>query len=30
MMSLMLIWRHRENLGRIMKGTESKLGQSKK
>jgi glycerol-3-phosphate acyltransferase PlsY len=29
-MSLMLIWRHRENLGRIMKGTESKLGQSKK
>ena len=24
-MSLMLIWRHRENLQRIMKGTESKL-----
>lgn len=29
-MSMMLIWRHRENLSRIMKGTEGKLGQSKK
>jgi glycerol-3-phosphate acyltransferase PlsY len=29
-MSLMLIWRHSENISRLVKGTESKLGSKKK
>jgi glycerol-3-phosphate acyltransferase PlsY len=29
-MSLLLIWRHAENIGRLAKGTESKLGKKKK
>ena len=28
-MSLLLIWRHAENIGRLAKGTESKLGKKK-
>lgn len=28
-MSLFLIWRHAENIGRLVKGTESKLGKKK-
>ncbi len=28
-MSALLFWRHRENMGRLIKGTESKLGQGK-
>lgn len=28
-MSALLFWRHRENIGRLIKGTESKLGQGK-
>jgi glycerol-3-phosphate acyltransferase PlsY len=28
-MSLLLIWRHAENIGRLLKGTESKLGRKK-
>lgn len=28
-MSLLLIWRHRENIARLMKGQESRLGQRK-
>jgi glycerol-3-phosphate acyltransferase PlsY len=29
-MSLLLIWRHAENIGRLAKGTESRLGKKKK
>jgi glycerol-3-phosphate acyltransferase PlsY len=29
-MSLLLIWRHAENIGRLAKGTESKLGKKKR
>ncbi len=29
-MSLLLIWRHAENIGRLVKGTESRLGKKKK
>jgi glycerol-3-phosphate acyltransferase PlsY len=29
LMSLMLIWRHAENISRLVKGTESKLGKKK-
>jgi glycerol-3-phosphate acyltransferase PlsY len=29
-MSLLLIWRHTENISRLVKGTESKLGSKKK
>ena len=29
-MGLLLIWRHRENIQRLLAGTESKLGQKKK
>lgn len=29
LMSLLLIWRHAENIGRLVKGTESKLGKKK-
>jgi len=29
-MSLLLIWRHAENISRLLKGTESKLGAKKK
>jgi glycerol-3-phosphate acyltransferase PlsY len=29
-MSLLLIWRHRENIRRLAAGTESKLGSKKK
>ena len=29
-MSLLLIWRHAENISRLLKGTESKLGSKKK
>ncbi len=29
-MSALLVWRHAENLSRLIKGTESKLGQKKK
>jgi len=28
-MSALLIWRHSENIGRLLKGTESKLGKKK-
>ncbi|WP_019430364.1 glycerol-3-phosphate 1-O-acyltransferase PlsY [Limnohabitans sp. Rim47] len=28
-MSLLLVWRHRENINRLLAGTESKLGQKK-
>jgi len=28
-MALMIIWRHRENIGRILAGRESRLGQKK-
>ena len=28
-MSLLLIWRHAENIGRLAKGKESKLGKKK-
>jgi glycerol-3-phosphate acyltransferase PlsY len=28
-MALLLVWRHRENIQRLMSGTESKLGQKK-
>ena len=28
-MSAMLLWRHAENIGRLLKGTESKLGAKK-
>ncbi|MEK7342530.1 MAG: glycerol-3-phosphate 1-O-acyltransferase PlsY [Pseudomonadota bacterium] len=28
-MALILLWRHRENIGRLMKGTEPKIGSSK-
>lgn len=28
-MCVLLIWRHRENIGRLMKGTESKIGAKK-
>lgn len=30
LMSLLLIWRHTENISRLVKGTESKLGSKKK
>ncbi len=30
LMSLLLIWRHRENISRLVKGSESKLGSGKK
>ena len=30
LMSGLLVWRHAENMGRLMKGTESKLGSKKK
>lgn len=30
LMSLLLLWRHRENIGRLATGTESKIGSSKK
>jgi len=29
-MALMLVWRHRENVGRLVAGTESRLGQKSK
>ena len=29
-LSLLVIWRHRENIGRLLKGAEPRLGQSKK
>ena len=29
-MAVLLIWRHRENVDRLVKGTESKLGAKKK
>jgi glycerol-3-phosphate acyltransferase PlsY len=29
LMSSLLVWRHRENMGRLLKGQESKLGQKK-
>jgi glycerol-3-phosphate acyltransferase PlsY len=29
-MGLLLVWRHRENINRLLAGTESKLGQKKK
>jgi glycerol-3-phosphate acyltransferase PlsY len=29
-MSLLLMWRHAENISRLVKGTESKLGSKKK
>ena len=28
-MSLLLVWRHAENISRLIKGTESKLGKKK-
>jgi len=28
-MALLLVWRHRENIDRLMAGTESKLGKKK-
>jgi len=28
-MALILLWRHRENIGRLMKGAEPKIGSSK-
>ena len=28
-MSMFLIWRHSENISRLVKGTESKLGKKK-
>ena len=28
-MSALLIWRHAENINRLLKGTESRLGQKK-
>jgi glycerol-3-phosphate acyltransferase PlsY len=28
-MSIFLIWRHSENISRLVKGTESKLGKKK-
>ncbi len=28
-MAALLVWRHQENIGRLVRGTESKLGQSK-
>jgi glycerol-3-phosphate acyltransferase PlsY len=28
-MALLLVWRHRENIQRLLAGTESKLGQKK-
>ena len=28
-MALLLVWRHRENINRLMAGTESKLGSKK-
>jgi glycerol-3-phosphate acyltransferase PlsY len=28
-MALLLVWRHRENINRLLAGTESKLGQKK-
>jgi glycerol-3-phosphate acyltransferase PlsY len=30
LMALLLAWRHRENISRLLKGTESRLGQKKK
>jgi len=29
-MSALLVWRHAENISRLIKGTESKLGSKKK
>lgn len=29
-LSLLVVWRHRENIGRLLKGAEPRLGQSKK
>ena len=29
-MGLLLVWRHRENIKRLLEGKESKLGKSKK
>jgi glycerol-3-phosphate acyltransferase PlsY len=28
-MAMLLVWRHRENINRLLAGTESKLGQKK-
>jgi glycerol-3-phosphate acyltransferase PlsY len=28
-MALILLWRHRENIARLMKGTEPKIGSTK-
>jgi glycerol-3-phosphate acyltransferase PlsY len=28
-MAILLVWRHRENIHRLLAGTESKLGQKK-
>ena len=30
LMSMLLLWRHRENIRRLLAGTESKLGSKKK